>query len=105
MKNILLFGLLSLIFQLQGFSQQNYLDTIISGGVMRTFRVYVPAIYNGQTARPLVFQFHGQTGIQSNAATSFEAFTKFKHVADTANFILVTPNGTIDPVFPQVGQG
>jgi predicted transposase/invertase (TIGR01784 family) len=47
---------------------------------MRTFRVYVPAIYNGQTSRPLVFQFHGQTGIQSNAATNFEAFTKFKSV-------------------------
>lgn len=104
MKEILLIFLSALIFQFQGFSQQNYLDTIVSGGIMRTFRVYVPTIYNGQTARPLVFQFHGTDGIQSNAATIFESFTRFKSVADTANFILVTPNGLVDPAFSQFGQ-
>ena len=67
---------------------------------MRTFRVYVPAMYDGQTPRPLLFNFHGSGG---NAA-NFESATKFRSVADTANFILITPNGTVDPVYPQYGQ-
>jgi polyhydroxybutyrate depolymerase len=106
MKKALLVSVISLVFLIQGISQQNYLDTIVSDGIMRTFRVYVPAIYDGQTARPLVFQFHGTDGTQSNAATAFETFTKFKSVADTANFILVTPNGLVDPdpFFSQFGQ-
>lgn len=68
---------------------------------MRTFRVYVPAIYSGQTPRPLVFQFHGEPG----SSIGFEGFTRFKNVADTADFILVTPDGTVDPGFPQYGPG
>jgi polyhydroxybutyrate depolymerase len=104
MKRILLITLFALFLQIQGFSQQNYLDTIVSDGIMRTFKVYVPAIYNGQTSRPLVFQFHGTDGTQTNAATKFELFTKFKSVADTANFILVTPNGLVDPAYAQFGQ-
>ncbi len=104
MKKLLPTIVCALIIHVHLFSQQNYLDTIWSDGIMRTFRVYVPAIYDGQTARPLVFQFHGTDGTQSNAATIFESFTKFKSVADTANFILVTPNGLVDPAFAQFGQ-
>lgn len=63
---------------------------------MRTFKVYLPAIYDGQTPRPLVFQFHGV----SSAAWQFEIYTKFKSVADTANFILITPNGTVGTLLP-----
>mgnify|MGYP000857561777 CR=1 FL=1 len=101
MKKLPLLVAIALCLSLQAFSQQNYLDTIWSGGIMRTFRVYIPAIYSGQTPRPLVFQFHGEPG----TADAFEDFTRMKSVADTANFILVTPNGTIDPGFPQFGQG
>lgn len=72
-------------------AQQNFLDTIWSGGIMRTLRVYVPAIYDGQTPRPLVFNFHGNP----QNAINFENMTKFRSVADTANFILITPNGTV----------
>ncbi len=101
MKKTLFVLLAIFIFQPHGFSQKNYLDTLWSGGIMRTFRVYVPTIYNSQTARPLVFNFHGSGGTGSN----FESATKFRQVADTANFILITPNGTVDPVYPQFGQG
>ena len=100
MKKSLFTALIFLALLMQGFSQQNYLDTIMSGGFMRTFRVYIPAIYNAQTPRPLLFQFHGY-GMN---AEFFEG-SGFKQVADTANFILITPNGTIDPVYPQFGQG
>ncbi len=91
MKKILLVAFSALVFQTQAAAQQNFLDTIWSGGIMRTLRVYVPAIYDGQTPRPLVFNFHGSP----QTAVNFENMTKFRSVADTANFILITPNGTV----------
>ncbi len=101
MNKNLLFALFILVAPTQCFTQQNFLDTLWSGGIMRTFRVYVPAMYDGQTPRPLVFNFHGS----GQPAEGFEAITKFRSIADTANFILITPNGTIDPAYPQFGQG
>ena len=101
MKKLLPTIALAFIIQAHLFSQQNYLDTIWSGGMMRTFRVYIPAIYNNQSPTPLVFNFHGLGGNADN----FENSTKFRSVADTANFILVTPNGTVNPEFnPNYGQ-
>lgn len=85
------------VIQGLSFSQsKNYLDTIWSEGISRTFRVYVPAIYDSERPTPLVFNFHGMNG----TASSFENFTKFRSVADTANFLLVTPNGRKNPHFP-----
>ena len=49
MKKILLIAYSAFVFQTQVAAQQNFLDTIWSGGIMRTFRVYIPAIYDGQT--------------------------------------------------------
>jgi polyhydroxybutyrate depolymerase len=98
MKNIYI--LIILLIWISGFAQINYTDTIFSGGTIRTFRVYVPAMYSQQTPRPLLFQFHGYGG---DAISSEQG--RFRNVADTANFILITPNGTIDPAYPQFGQG
>lgn len=61
-------------------------------GTTRTFRLYVPAMYNGQTQVPLVFNFHGYT----SDAQEQEFYGDFRPIADTANFILVHPQGT-DP--------
>lgn len=98
MKNIYI--LIILLVRISGFSQINYTDTIFSGGTMRTFRVYVPAINSQQVPSPLLFQFHGYGGDALSAEQG-----RFRNVADTANFILITPNGTIDPAYPQFGQG
>ena len=72
-------------------------QTTISGGfifegINRTYRIYVPAIYNSNTAVPLVFNLHGYTS--NNIAQEF--YGDFRPIADTANFILVHPNGTVD---------
>ncbi len=67
-----------------------YLDSIMSGGIKRKFRVYVPNSYNGSTAVPLVFNLHGYT---SNAMQQ-EAYSNFMPIADTAKFIVVCPDGT-----------
>lgn len=96
MKKRLLAVLIVVAISSNCYAQQNFLDTIWSGGIMRTFKVYIPAIYDSQTPRPLVFLFHG---LGENASI-MENLSKFRSVADTANFILVSPNGTVGTVFP-----
>lgn len=71
---------------------QSIVKTIMHDGIQRDYRVYVPAIYDGNESVPLVFNLHGYT---SNASQQ-EVFGDFRPIADTANFILVHPNGTLD---------
>lgn len=66
-------------------------DSVFSGGQYRKFNVYRPTVYNGAVAVPLVLNFHGYT---SNAAAQ-QLYTNFGAVADTANFIVVYPEGLL----------
>lgn len=87
--------LLALIFVSSLFSikaQTTIVDSIFVGGIYRNYRLYVPAVYNGSTARPLIFNLHGYT---SNALQQ-QQYSNFKPIADTANFLMVFPNGTKD---------
>lgn len=72
-------------------AQTTIIDSIISGGIYRNYRVYVPAAYTGTTARPLVFDLHGYT----SSAFQEQAYSNFMPIADTANVIFVYPNGTL----------
>jgi polyhydroxybutyrate depolymerase len=72
------------------FSQTTIIDSIVSDGINRSFRLYVPAAYTGSTARPLLFDFHGYT---SNAQQQ-QFYSNFMPIADTANFLVVYPQGT-----------
>ena len=72
-------------------AQTTIIDSIMSGGIYRNYRIYVPASYTGATARPLVFDLHGYT---SNAASQ-QSYSNFMPIADTANIIMVYPNGTL----------
>jgi polyhydroxybutyrate depolymerase len=94
MKKILTLAILSLLGNSVSHSltaQTNVTDSIISGGIYRSFMVYVPAIYNHTKAVPLVFNLHG---LGSNNAQQ-EFYGEFRPIADTADFILVLPNGTV----------
>lgn len=71
-------------------SQTTIEDSIFTGGVYRSYRLYIPAIYTGTTARPLIINMHGYT---SNA-TQQQLYSHFEPIADTANFLMVYPNGT-----------
>ncbi len=64
--------------------------TLTHGGLEREYIVYVPAAYDGSEAVPLLLNFHGYT---SNAKDQL-GYSNFMPVADTANFILVAPQGT-----------
>jgi polyhydroxybutyrate depolymerase len=84
------FILFLLIAGFQSNAQTTIIDSIFHGGLWRNYRVYVPAIYTGTSAVPLVLNLHGYT---SNAMQQ-EFYGDFRPIADTANFILVHPNGT-----------
>lgn len=86
------FFALIFFFVVNCFSQQTITDSIIHGGLNRTYILYVPASYNASNANPLVINFHGYT---SNS-TEQMYYGDFRAIADTANFILVHPMGTLD---------
>lgn len=77
------------------FAQTTVTGTIQSGGLTREYRLHLPAAYTGATAVPLVFNLHGYGS--NNIEQEF--YGSFLSIADTANFLIVHPNGTID------GQG
>lgn len=87
------FYLLLFTLSLQlSFAQQTINDTFMFDGLERSYILYVPAIYQSNQATPLVFNFHGYT---SNAGAQM-FYGDFRAIADTANFIIVHPMGTID---------
>ena len=87
-KHLLAFNIL--LSTLSYHAQTTVVDSIMSGGIYRNYRLYVPAIYSGATARPLIINMHGYT---SNALQQ-QYYSNFGPIADTANFLMVFPNGT-----------
>ncbi|UOQ54789.1 extracellular catalytic domain type 1 short-chain-length polyhydroxyalkanoate depolymerase [Hymenobacter cellulosivorans] len=73
-------------------AQSTVTGTIVSGGITREYRLYVPAAYSPGKAVPLLFNLHGYG---SNNLEQ-EAYGDFRPIADTANFLIVHPNGTVD---------
>ncbi|HPI09028.1 MAG TPA: PHB depolymerase family esterase, partial [Saprospiraceae bacterium] len=73
-------------------AQTTLTGTIQSGGLTREYRLYKPAVYNGSTAVPLVINMHGYSS--NNLEQEF--YGDFRGIADTANFLIVHPNGTLD---------
>ena len=68
-----------------------FTDTLTHEGELRQYLTYVPEIYTSSgVARPLLFNFHGGSGSASGQVYTAD----FRPIADTANFILVYPQGT-----------
>ncbi len=64
--------------------------SIVSSGVTRSYLIYVPKIYHSlNVAVPLVMNMHGFGGSSSQQMLSGD----FRSIADTANFIVVYPQG------------
>lgn len=72
--------------------QQTHYKTLNVQGVAREYIVYVPAIYDGTKAVPLMLNFHGYT---QSGYIQMTQIGDMRSIADTANFILVYPKGTI----------
>jgi polyhydroxybutyrate depolymerase len=89
-----LFFLLSFFFCGFIFAQTTITDSLQHNSLERTFTMYVPAAYVPGQPVPLVIALHG-TG--SNGAAHAQR-TDFMSIADTANFIVVFPDGTREPI-------
>ena len=75
-------------------AQSTITGNIMHGGLVREYILYVPASYQADDPVPLVFNLHGYT---SDNTQQF-LYADLRPIADTANFIIALPNGTIDPV-------
>jgi polyhydroxybutyrate depolymerase len=64
-------------------------ETIISGGLERSYVLYVPTTYKTNRPMPLVFNFHG---LGSTGESQF-AYSELSTLAEKFKFILVSPNG------------
>lgn len=67
-------------------------ETMEYDGVAREYILYVPQSYSGQTKVPLLLNLHGYTSDMDQQLF----FGDFRKIADTANFIMVLPNGLPD---------
>lgn len=65
--------------------------SMVHGGLTRTYSFYVPASYVPGQAVPLVLNLHGTS---SDGATQAQN-RDLRPIADTANFIVVHPDGTM----------
>jgi polyhydroxybutyrate depolymerase len=95
MKHIrlILFWAITLLFVCAELPAQ----TVVEGsfdhdGINRTYRLYIPEVYDAGTAVPLLFNLHGY----GSDNLEQEVYGDFRPIADTANFIIAHPNGTFD---------
>jgi polyhydroxybutyrate depolymerase len=72
-------------------SQTTIIDSILSGNIQRTYSLYVPKNYDSKKPSSLIIDMHGY----SSNAMQEQAYSNFMPIADTANFFVVYPNGTI----------
>jgi len=87
-----LIALALILSALSAKAQQTVEASIWHDGIQRSFIVYVPAIYDGSEAVPMLLNYHGYTG----SAQQQMEFGDFRSIADTAGFIIVHPQGTPD---------
>ncbi|WP_190242570.1 extracellular catalytic domain type 1 short-chain-length polyhydroxyalkanoate depolymerase [Hymenobacter lapidiphilus] len=91
MRQLLLLTSLLLTFAPSARAQQTITGSIRFGGLVRDYRLYVPKAYDGTRPVPLLLNLHG---FGSNASEQ-EQYGDFRAIADTANFLVVHPNGTV----------
>lgn len=74
-------------------AQTTVTGSFVHDSIVRTYSFYVPASYVPGQPVPLVLNLHG-TGTDGNYQAQHR---DFRPIADTANFIVAHPDGTIEP--------
>lgn len=96
----LVFLILLLLSTLQSFSctpgtdylrpaKYDYSESIICGGLERTYSVHISSYYDQSKPTPLVIVLHGGVG----AGQGMPKLTGFNAIADKENFVIVYPDG------------
>ena len=70
-------------------AQETLNESIIHDDLVRDYIIHIPSSYENKVPVPLVLCFHGYGGSASGIS-----YTNFNDVSDTANFIVVYPQGT-----------
>lgn len=91
MRSLILFTILFFV-GLQSHSQTTVSGTISHTSGTRSYQLYLPAIYDGNTPVPLVLNLHGY----GSNNTQQMLYGDFKGIADTANFLILAPQGLND---------
>lgn len=68
---------------------KTYEETLESGGLARTYLVYVPGAYDGRRAVPLLLALHGGGG----QGSGMNKLTHLNKVADKEGFLIAYPDG------------
>lgn len=76
---------------LSAIAQQTVVDSILSDGIYRNYRLYIPKSYTSTGKYPLVFNLHGYT----STAQQQQSYSNFDAIADTAGFLVLYAQGTI----------
>jgi polyhydroxybutyrate depolymerase len=93
MKKFIFTLFITLISTFSVLSAQNtFTGEFTFEGLLRDYRIYVPALYNPANPVPLVINMHG---FGSNNVEQ-EFYGSFYAIADTANFLILLPNGTLN---------
>jgi polyhydroxybutyrate depolymerase len=93
MKSLIFFLLVACMNIYSVEAQMTLQESFVFEGKSRTYRIYFPANYIQGSVRPVIFHFHGY----SQTAANEQSFSKWMPVADTAGFLVVYPNGLMDP--------
>ena len=92
MRLLLLLFTMSLPFVYQAQTGAQTIHTTTHDGKTREYILYIPLTYDGLTDVPLVINMHGY----GSSMTEQIVYGDFRKIADTANFIIVVPNGLLD---------
>jgi len=75
-------------------------QSIISGGLNRTYLIHIPESYDGNTPAPLILSFHGR---HKNAREQ-ERLSQFSNASYNPSAIAVYPQGEFSPDKPDIRQ-
>lgn len=91
MKSMII-TLIALSFTWSISAQTTFSGTIAHTTGTRSYQLYIPAMYDGSESVPLVLNLHGY----GSNNTQQMAYGNFKPIADTANFLILAPQGLND---------
>ena len=90
LKRVIVITILTVLFTFSVHAQDFIQKELMHDGIQREYMVYIPSIYDSSIKVPLVLNFHG---FGTSNYSHYRYYSDMTNIADTANFILVYPQG------------